>query len=42
MKKKIIRFSAVAGILIFGFIIYKIGPEEIEVELLGTIRNLVG
>lgn len=29
MKKKIIRFSAVAGILIFGFIIYKIGPKEI-------------
>jgi uncharacterized protein (TIRG00374 family) len=29
MKQKIVRLAAVLGILIFGFIIYKIGPEEI-------------
>jgi uncharacterized protein (TIRG00374 family) len=29
MKQKIVRLAAVVGILIFGFIIYKIGPEEI-------------
>jgi uncharacterized protein (TIRG00374 family) len=29
MKQKLVRLSVLVGILIFGFIIYKIGPEEI-------------
>ncbi len=29
MKQKIVRISALVGVLIFGFIIYKIGPAEI-------------
>ena len=33
MKQKIVRISALVGVLIFGFIIYKIGPAEIWLNI---------
>jgi len=46
MKQKIVRLAAVAGILIFAFIIYKIGPQQIWENIkklsLGNFLILLG
>lgn len=33
MRKKIVRISAIIGIILFGFLVYKIGPEKIWINI---------